>query len=408
MSSPAYGLFDCVGIEIEYMIVDQRTLAVLPIADQVLVDDAGRPTSEIEFSEMAWSNELVAHVIELKTNGPAANVRGLANQFQRSVTAINLKLAEHGACLLPTAMHPTMDPKREMKLWPHDYNPVYATFNRVFDCTGHGWANLQSMHINLPFSNDAEFAKLHAAIRLLLPILPAIAASSPIVENAIAANRDQRMDVYRRNSRLVPEIAGQIIPEAITTGQEYQSQILEPIYAAMASHDPAGILRHEWCNSRGAIARFERGAIEIRVLDCQECPAMDLAIADLVIAVLKLMVRATWSELDEQLKISTDSLSNVFLACIRDAETSVIQDPAYLRQLGIAEPKMAAAQVWQHLIDSSQSLFDDPATAENLGVLSRRGTLASRILQAVGSDLNQWNSVYQRLAICLATGQPFE
>ena len=32
-------------------------------------------------------------------------------------------------------------------------------------------------------------------------------------------------------------------------------------------------------NSRGAIARFDRNAIEIRVIDVQECPKADLAIA---------------------------------------------------------------------------------------------------------------------------------
>jgi hypothetical protein len=29
---------------------------------------------------------------------------------------------------------------------------------------------------------------------------------------------------------------------------------------------------HHFANSRGAIARFDRGAIEIRVIDIQECP----------------------------------------------------------------------------------------------------------------------------------------
>jgi hypothetical protein len=32
------------------------------------------------------------------------------------------------------------------------------------------------------------------------------------------------------------------------------------------------VLRHEWVNARGAIARFDRSAIEIRVLDVAECP----------------------------------------------------------------------------------------------------------------------------------------
>ena len=30
----------------------------------------------------------------------------------------------------------------------------------------------QSTHLNLPFYDDEEFAKLHAAVRMILPILP--------------------------------------------------------------------------------------------------------------------------------------------------------------------------------------------------------------------------------------------
>ena len=48
----------------------------------------------------------------------------------------------------------------------------------------------------------------------------------------------------------------------------------------------------DWLNSRAAIARFERQTIEIRIIDLQECPAADLAIAELVVA----LVRAFYDE----------------------------------------------------------------------------------------------------------------
>jgi len=55
-------------------------------------------------------------------------------------------------------------------------------------------------------------------------------------------------------------------------------EILAPLYAEMHPLDPEGILCHEWLNSRGAIARFDRNAVEIRLVDVQECPLADLAI----------------------------------------------------------------------------------------------------------------------------------
>ena len=86
---------------------------------------------------------------------------------------------------MPTAAHPFMDPMKETKIWPHENNEVYAIYNKIFDCRGHGWSNLQSTHLNLPFYDDEEFAKLHAAVRLVLPILPALCASSPILDGKL-------------------------------------------------------------------------------------------------------------------------------------------------------------------------------------------------------------------------------
>ncbi|HWC88763.1 MAG TPA: glutamate-cysteine ligase family protein, partial [Pirellulales bacterium] len=136
------GLFQALGVELEYMIVDADTLSVRPIADELLREPSGEIVSEVEHGPIAWSNELVAHVIELKTNGPAATLDGLNEAFAGQVREIGGLLAAHGARLMPTAMHPWMDPHRETRLWPHDYSVVYQTFDRIFGCQGHGWSNL--------------------------------------------------------------------------------------------------------------------------------------------------------------------------------------------------------------------------------------------------------------------------
>ncbi len=120
------------------------------------------------------------------------------------------------AKLLPGAMHPWMDPYKETKLWLHDSKEIYDTYDRIFNCQGHGWSNLQSMHINLPFADDREFKLLHSAIRTILPILPAMSASSPIVDGEITGLMDTRLEVYRRNAERIPSITGLIVPEAVS------------------------------------------------------------------------------------------------------------------------------------------------------------------------------------------------
>ena len=171
-------LFEAYGVELEYMIVEAGSLAVLPVTDKVLYALAGKYVSQVDLPDLSWSNELVLHVIELKTAGPAAALEPLARVFQEHVGRVNRILQPLGGRLMPSAMHPWMDPARQMRLWPHEYSPVYQAYDRIFDCRGHGWANLQSVHLNLPFGDDQEFGRLHAAIRVLFPILPALTASS--------------------------------------------------------------------------------------------------------------------------------------------------------------------------------------------------------------------------------------
>ena len=175
-------LFQAFGIELEYMIVDIETLDVKPIADEVLKSLAGEITNEITFGSVTWSNELALHVIELKCSAPTGNLQQLAVDFEEAVQQMNSALAQFNAQLMPSAAHPWMNPETETVRWPHDNAEIYATYDRIFNCKGHGWSNLQSMHINLPFANDEEFGRLHAAIRTLLPIMPALSASSPILD----------------------------------------------------------------------------------------------------------------------------------------------------------------------------------------------------------------------------------
>ena len=145
----ARGLFECYGVELEYMIVGHDDLSIRPFSDRVLKAVAGEYVSEIELGPLNWSNELVLHVIEIKTGSPPDDLAGLDKLFQEAVAQINGILAEWDACLMPTAMHPWMDPTRETHLWPHEYSPVYDTLNRIFGCQGHGWANLQLSLIHI-------------------------------------------------------------------------------------------------------------------------------------------------------------------------------------------------------------------------------------------------------------------
>lgn len=409
MTSSSYHLFDGFGIELEYMIVDKNTLHVKSIADELLKHELGSIGSDFENGMITWSNELVLHVIEIKSTRPEADLQSLEKAFAENVIRINKILEKWNAMLLPTAAHPFMNPFTDTKLWPHDNNDVYALYDKLFDSKGHGWSNLQSTHLNLPFHGDEEFAKLHAAIRLILPLLPALCASSPILDSCVSGMLDTRLKFYKTNQAKIPVLTGSVIPEEVYTFEDYKKTIYQPIEKAIAPHDAEQILDSVWVNSRGAIARFDRGSIEIRVMDIQECPAADLAIVNLVVETLKLFVSEKFISLGEQKQIKTDSLFNLFNRAIITGLTTRVEDATVLAAFGM-KTSCTIKEIWQamllHMPDKTgyqgQWLKIIESILEN-------GSLSERILHALEHDasLKNMETVYRRLSLCLQENKLF-
>lgn len=405
-----WGLFAVYGVEMEYMIVDRESLDVRPVADLLLQQEAGSEdfVQDLERGAFGWSNELVSHVVEFKTNGPVPGLSGLSRGFAEEVRQANTRLGPHGAMLLGTGAHPWMDPDRETRLWPHGDREIYQQYDRIFGCRGHGWSNLQSVHLNLPFAGDEQFGRLHAAVRLVLPLIPALTASTPVLDGRVTGYLDTRLETYRHNQDRVPSIAGRVIPERVWTEADYRLRIFDRIRQDIEPHDPDHVLRTVFLNSRGAIARFDRGAIEIRVIDIQECPAADLAALDLVVALLKALVEERCAPLAEQQAWPEDLLADIFLAVIRDAEATPVADPEFLRMFGLRGRRMSAGRAWRELArDLAPGL--DPASRRPLSLILDSGPLARRILGALGSNPGRpaLARVWRELASCLADNRSY-
>lgn len=403
-------LFDGYGVEIEYMIVNNSSLNLLPASDRVLKDQNGQIVNEISRDGMAWSNELVLHVIEVKTDGPAKTLSGLGLEFQRQVADIEKYLAEFDARLMPGAIHPWMDPFSEVKLWPHEYNPIYEAYNRIFDCRGHGWANLQSTHLNLPFHGDQEFEKLHAALRLILPLIPAMAASSPIADGQKKPFLDYRMEMYRTNSLRIPSITGSIVPEQVFSREEYQKKIFEPMYRDIAPFDPDGILQEEWLNSRGAMSRWDRSAIEIRVIDTQEHPSADIAVLEWVVNLAKLLVSERHCSLNEQKLWHENDLAILLKETIKNGEKAEIRNSEFLHLFGLDKNSVPAGDLCHHIFQTLKDEYSfSDESSEYLELIFTEGPLARRLLHALPESIKpqHLHSVYEKLCDCLRDGTPF-
>lgn len=416
-----YSLFEVCGIEIEYMVVDKSSRSVVCeveyLLDQLEAEHGNLTTGHKNASgndsthgTVEWSNELVAHVAEAKCPEPVAQPALFLEPLKMGVAEVNALLSQHHACLMPGAAHPWMNPATDTKLWPRDDEGIYSEYDRIFGCKTHGWTNLQSVHINLPFAGakdqDSEFARLHAAIRVVLPLIPALAAASPYLDSRFTGLLDARMDYYRNNSLRIPSMTGELIPERVFTQADYQRDILERIYAETTPLDPKGILHDEWANARAAIARFDRNAIEIRVMDSQESPLADLALADALIEIVRLLCAERFVNLDELKSWDIAPLYHLFFAAVKDAEKAVIDVPGYAKLFGIQSTKKLTFEgLWEHLFELTAKPVFCPVYQHFID----HGPLARRLIQRYGLEPNhkQLTDMVDYMCHCLGANELF-
>jgi gamma-glutamyl:cysteine ligase YbdK (ATP-grasp superfamily) len=263
------------------------------------------------------------------------------------------------------------------------------------------------MHLNLPYSNQKEFVQLHSLIRLMLPLIPALAASSPILDGKPTGMLDSRLYFYEKNQQLIPSISGELIPEFIASEKEYLQTILAPMYKDISALDPTGILQHEWLNSRAAIPKFNQKAIEIRIIDSQECVDSDIAIAKGILAILKHWQHNFSDYLNHPIK--TKVLKSLFDKAIIHGLSIQVDDTTLLKQWGLPARSMTLFQVWSSLIETISSQLN---TSEQLALehILNQGNLSQRILKATGTnpDKNKLKETYKELGHCLLANQKFE
>ncbi|MEZ5365872.1 MAG: glutamate-cysteine ligase family protein [Bryobacterales bacterium] len=408
----SYRAFEVVGIELEYPMVDAE-LQVQHLVEPLFRELAGRPCSDVSLGGVEMSNELADHVFEIKTAQPEKDLTTSEKLLAAGVkTVCGLAREKLGATLLPTAMHPFFDP-RQGRTWRRAGRPIYEAYAGLFELQRHGWMNVQSCHVNLPFGDEEETVAMHNASACLLPYLPALTASSPLYEDRLGPLVDNRLGFYRSNQARFPEVTGDVVPEYIRSLADYRTRILEPIYRRLRQTPGAERLRHEWMNSRGVILRFMRSAMEVRVLDTQECVKMDAACAAFVRAALRVMTSALREgrlRLPEQGLLVAD-----FGRVVAEGRKAEVEAPHLREWLGLSSRHKQAGAVMQALVErASEALTRKEAPYAAL-VVERlaKGNLSERIRRKLERSADAHGVVprertvalYRELAACLEANE---
>jgi hypothetical protein len=266
-------------------------LNVLPIMDKVIKDFYGRIVNFVQQPGFTFGKELQLHVMEIKPNTPFRSPEIFDETMHKAVLSLlNFLEERYKAFLLGTGMHPLLR-LEETGVWPHRHRQIYEEYSKVFDLKRHGWLNIQSFQLNLPYSNEDNGILLHNLLANMCAYLPAIAASSSIYEGKFGENIDNRLHFYMLNQNEVPSITGDVIPEYVSSFGQYRKEIIERYSLDLANASVEGLLHKDWVNSRGVIFRFDRKALEIRVMDEQECVKSDVALSCFIRAALRGLMR---------------------------------------------------------------------------------------------------------------------
>jgi hypothetical protein len=198
-------------------------------------------------------------------------------------------------------------------------------------------------------------------------------------------------------------MTGDVVPGPLASYADYQ-RLLASIDAELGDLDRDKILiGNPWINARGAIARFDRMAIELRLLDTQECPRADVAICEAVAAATRALVEERWVSFAEQRETPTAPLRATLDAAVVEGPAAPPATPFLATALG-APGAQTLGEIWRRFL--AEAALSGGATAV-LDTIRSEGTLAQRILAATGPAPSHeaLHAVSAELAACLATGR---
>ncbi len=399
---------DSLEIAWTYSIVHRDTLEALPIAAEVLEAIRAATTTGTK-TTVEWRLSTAEHLIQLEPVKGSRPSQALARRISAKLAKADRVLQGSNAMLLPTGAHPLL---RAVDARPTigAGDPFELLPESSFDRHVHGHINSPTLRVGMPFEGDEEFTKLHAAVRVLLPIIPALTASSPFLEGRLTGYKGSRalsmVEAYRSH----PSLLGSVVPEAVFLQEDYDRIVLTPIALAFAQRSEGADPDPEALNARAAVAFFDRGVLELRVMEPQEHPAMDLALVEFVRVVLKAMMTGRWVSSYLQRAWTEQDLEAVYMDVIKDAGITLFPNREYLMMFGLLnQDEMTAGMFWQHLfVKVYEDLSDEARTL--VGHILEHGCLARRILQSAGPDASEQDikRVYSELAQCLVQGRNFQ
>ena len=384
-----YSLLSEREIELDYFIADKDSLSPSPLAGKLLESAAGKKCSvyypDETKSYISWASGTGLCTLKIKADLGRCNIRDAEKSVYEQITIINKHLNKFNAFLLPSAVNP----------FTSVYYEVFKTYNSEipenssteFECC----SGVHFMNLILKFEDENQFYRLFSAVRLILPIIPALTSGSPLLRSRYNGILDNGLDLVKSNRDGRSGSNVRIIPESVKNRKEYESGSIAEIYKSEKSN-----MGNDNYN-RTVTVDFERGRLSLKVFNMQESPHVDFALARFITYVLELLVNCRCGA-HNQASVSTEELSNLLDEVIEKGLTAISYNEDYLKLLSInRQEKLSAWGIWMIL---SKKVRDYAGVkfppVENI---LKTGSLSERILKQ--TDKKTVFEVYKDLACCL-------
>ncbi|MBM3176726.1 MAG: hypothetical protein FJZ78_01850 [Bacteroidetes bacterium] len=393
-------LAESFGLAVEYFVVDVDNLKLAKVPAEVYSLSFQGPYQLFRSPQPG--------IIRLTANTARQNINYLDYGLAETVVAINTKLAAHKMCLMPGSMHPLSKSSELAGFMPA--NPSEEAMAKLFTPSGHGWLNRAGCDVRLSFLDDDEFSRLHAAARIILPIVPALTASSPVFEGMRTGLRSNSWKNFIDRYSKFPDLQAGEIPEPVFSEKKYEETILDPIRKMVASKGLGEVLSAEVINARAVTADFKSKEIVIQSTESQECPAAQMAVSRLIMEAIRAMANEQWVTHEQQMRAVTSNLAGLIIESAEGGMGAEVFSSEYLSFFGMDDTK-TIREVWRHIFETLSLNPEKPLARyeQELSVILQQGSLSDRVLTVLGENPQQDQvlSVYKNLCDCLNQNRLF-
>lgn len=379
-------LLDAFRFSAAYSCAEAATLQAVALAEEL----AGQPLPSTSRTHPERT-DLQLHAsgpyeLQITSARPAKRPANWVRKLHALHASIDKALVARSALLLPG---------------PAPFSPPVAT-------AGSPACMRQGLRLELPFERPGDFGKLMAALRVALPLFPAISASTPFSQGKPTGHRSFRLRCWLGEYDLHPERVGGFIPEAHFELADHDREVIGPIAQAIARSGAAAPDDPQALDWRAATVQIDPDAIVTAAIDMQENPAADMAVLEFIIAILRALAQGRWVSSYLQRAWSTDDLMAILSGTIASGSDALITNRDYLLMFGLMkQEQLEARRLLQHLFVELYGELSENARA-GITIILEHGELAGRLLAKAGKrpSADRIRAVMAELARC-RTGAAF-